>query len=98
MSKGGYISLHHAAKDLSGERFGKFDSNFKQSLSNRHVIWLHAVSVGEVNICTHLIAALEPRIPNIKIVVSTGRKKPIGGKREELTLNLPKDPVRGKAR
>lgn len=53
------------------QRFGKFDSNFKQSLSNRHVLWLHAVSVGEVNVCTQLIRALEPRLPNVKMVVST---------------------------
>jgi len=51
------------------QRFGKFDSNFKQSLSNRHVIWLHAVSVGEVNVCMQLIRALEPRLPNVKMVV-----------------------------
>jgi 3-deoxy-D-manno-octulosonic-acid transferase len=32
---------------------------------------MHAVSVGEVNVCTQLIRALEPRLPNLKIVVST---------------------------
>jgi 3-deoxy-D-manno-octulosonic-acid transferase len=53
------------------QRFGKFDPNFKQSITNRHVIWLHAVSVGEVNVCTQIIRALEPRMPNLKIVVST---------------------------
>ena len=53
------------------ERFGYYDRNLKQALTNRHVIWLHAVSVGEVNLCTQLIRALEPRMPNIKIVVST---------------------------
>jgi 3-deoxy-D-manno-octulosonic-acid transferase len=53
------------------ERFGKFNVIFKQSITNRQVLWLHAVSVGEVNVCTHLIRALEPRMPNLKIVVST---------------------------
>ena len=53
------------------QRFGKFDTKIKQCLTNRHVLWLHAVSVGEVNICTQLIRALEPRLPNVKIVVST---------------------------
>ena len=53
------------------QRFGHFDANLKQSLTNRHVLWLHAVSVGEVNLCTQLIRALEPRLPNVKIVVST---------------------------
>ena len=53
------------------ERFARFDSNLKQALTNRQVIWLHAVSVGEVNLCTQIIRALELRLPNIKFVVST---------------------------
>ncbi|HEY3762302.1 MAG TPA: 3-deoxy-D-manno-octulosonic acid transferase [Verrucomicrobiae bacterium] len=53
------------------ERFGKYKSDLKQALTNRQVIWLHAVSVGEVNLCTQLIRALEVRLPNVKIVVST---------------------------
>jgi len=53
------------------QRFGRYDSRVKQALTNRHVLWLHAVSVGEVNICLGLIRALEARLPNIKIVVST---------------------------
>jgi len=53
------------------ERFGKFTTVFKQSITNRQVLWLHAVSVGEVNVCTQLIRAIEPRMPNLKIVVST---------------------------
>ena len=48
------------------ERFGRYDANLKQALTNRQVIWLHAVSVGEVNLCTQLIRALEPRMPNSK--------------------------------
>lgn len=53
------------------ERFGKFSSKVKQAMTNRHVLWIHAVSVGEVNVATQLIAALENRMPNLKIVVST---------------------------
>jgi 3-deoxy-D-manno-octulosonic-acid transferase len=53
-----------------GQRFARYDSATKQALTNRHVIWLHAVSVGEVNLCTQLIQALEPNVPNAKIVVS----------------------------
>src|SRR6185295_603557 len=54
-----------------GQRFGRYSSKVKQALTNRHVIWIHAVSVGEVNLCTQLIRALEPRVPNAKFVVST---------------------------
>lgn len=53
------------------QRFGEFDARVKQSLTNRHVLWLHAVSVGEVGLCTRLIRALEPRLPNVKFMVST---------------------------
>ena len=67
------------------QRFGKYSSKIKQALTNRHVLWLHAVSVGEVNICTQLISALEPRLPNLKIVVSTTTSTGM----EELQRRLP---------
>ena len=53
-----------------GQRFALYDPAVKQALTNRQIIWLHAVSVGEVGLCTQLINALEPRVPNLKIVVS----------------------------
>ena len=53
------------------QRFGRYNSKVKQSVTNSQVLWVHAVSVGEVNVCTHLIRALEPRLPNAKIIVST---------------------------
>ncbi len=53
------------------QRFAKYPPHLKQFLTNSHTLWLHAVSVGEVGLCTQLIAALEPRLPNMKIVVST---------------------------
>jgi len=67
------------------QRFGRYSAKVKQSLTNSHVIWLHAVSVGEVNVCTQLIAALEPRVPNTKIVVSTTTSTGMG----ELLKKLP---------
>ena len=53
------------------ERFGRYDANLKQALTNRHILWIHAVSVGEVKLCTQLINALAKRAPNLKFVVST---------------------------
>lgn len=53
------------------QRFAHYDSRLKQAITNRHTLWMHAVSIGEVNICTQVIKALEPRLPNLKIVVST---------------------------
>jgi 3-deoxy-D-manno-octulosonic-acid transferase len=67
------------------QRFGRFDSKFKQAITNRQTLWMHAVSVGEVGICTQLIRALEPRLPNIKIVVSTTTTTGMG----ELETRLP---------
>jgi len=69
-----------------GQRFARYSSKVKQSVTNSHVLWLHAVSVGEVNICTHLIRALEPRLPNVKIIVSTTTSTGMG----ELEKKLPR--------
>jgi len=72
------------------QRFGKFDVKLKQAITNRQTLWLHAVSVGEVNICTNLIRVLEPRIPNIKIVVSTTTTTGMGRLKEVLPSHIAK--------
>ena len=72
------------------QRFGHFDANVKQALTNRQVLWLHAVSVGEVNLCTQLIRALEPRLPNIKIVVSTTTTTGMAELRRHLPMHISK--------
>src|SRR2546426_10557340 len=53
------------------QRFGRYSAKVKQAVTNRHGLWIHAVSGGEVNICTPLIKALELRPPHLQIVVST---------------------------
>jgi 3-deoxy-D-manno-octulosonic-acid transferase len=68
-----------------GQRLGRFDSKFKQAITNRQRLWIHAVSVGEVGVCTQLIRELEPRLPNIKIIVSTTTTTGM----EELEKRLP---------
>jgi 3-deoxy-D-manno-octulosonic-acid transferase len=72
------------------ERFGKYDTNLKQAITNRNTLWMHAVSVGEVNICTQLIRALEPRLPNLKIVVSTTTTTGMGELRRKLPNHIAK--------
>jgi len=72
------------------QRFASYDANLKQALTNRQVIWLHAVSVGEVNLCTQLIRALEPRLPNIKFVVSTTTTTGMGELRRRLPTHISK--------
>ncbi len=67
------------------QRFGRFDAKVKQAMTNRHVLWIHAVSVGEVNIATQMIVTIERRLPNMKIVVSTTTSTGMG----ELNKRLP---------
>ncbi|MDB6131595.1 MAG: 3-deoxy-D-manno-octulosonic acid transferase [Verrucomicrobiales bacterium] len=68
-----------------GQRFGSYSSKIKQAVTNRNVVWFHAVSVGEVNVCTQLIKALEAKMPAIKILVSTTTSTGM----EELARQLP---------
>jgi len=72
------------------QRFGRYDAKFKQTLTNRHVLWIHAVSVGEVNVCTQLIRALEPRVPNLKIIVSTTTSTGMGELQRKLPSHIEK--------
>jgi 3-deoxy-D-manno-octulosonic-acid transferase len=73
-----------------GQRFARYNGGLKQALTNRDVLWLHAVSVGEVNVCTQLIAALEPKLPNLKIVVSTTTSTGMGELRKKLPAHVEK--------
>jgi 3-deoxy-D-manno-octulosonic-acid transferase len=50
-----------------GQRFGKLDRRDPQ----KKCIWLHAVSVGEVNAAQTLIAEIEKQFPDFEIVIST---------------------------
>ncbi|MBN8246822.1 MAG: hypothetical protein J0L84_05190, partial [Verrucomicrobia bacterium] len=68
-----------------GQRFAQYDGKLKQALTNRRILWIHAVSVGEVAVCSRLVAALEPRLPNHKFVVSTTTSTGMG----ELQRRLP---------
>src|SRR3989441_3594490 len=72
------------------QRFGRYDARLRQTLTNRHVLWMHAVSVGEVNVCTQLIRALEPRVPNLKILVSTTTSTGMGGLQSKLPTHISK--------
>lgn len=73
-----------------GERFAEYDTKLKQALTNRHSLWIHAVSVGEVGLCTQLIKAIEPRVPNAKIVVSTTTTTGMGELKKRLPIHISK--------
>lgn len=72
------------------ERFGQYSSRTKQALTNRRVVWLHAVSVGEVNLATLLVRALESRLPTFKFVVSTTTTTGMGELRRKLPSTVEK--------
>ena len=73
-----------------GERFGRIESDKLQTLASAKVLWLHAVSVGEVNVCLQLIAALRLRLAGWKFLVSTTTSTGMG----ELEKKLPADVAR----
>ena len=72
------------------ERFGIYGPSLKHAVTNRHVLWLHAVSVGEVNLLVHFIRALEARAPNLKFVVSTTTTTGMGILRQRLATHISK--------
>src|SRR4051812_32076413 len=73
-----------------GQRFANYDEALKKTFTQRPVLWLHAVSVGEVNICLQLIRALEPRLPNYQIVVSTTTSTGMGELEKKLPAHVQK--------
>jgi 3-deoxy-D-manno-octulosonic-acid transferase len=72
------------------ERFGHYSSRTKQALTNRRVIWLHAVSVGEANLAALLLPALEARLPHLKFVISTTTTTGMGELRRRLPAAVEK--------
>jgi len=68
-----------------GQRFGSYGDAFRQSFSKGNVIWVHAVSVGEMNLCVELVRALEASRPDSRFVVSTTTTTGMG----ELQKKLP---------
>lgn len=73
-----------------GERFGRYSSRLKQALTNRQVVWIHGVSVGESNLATLLVRALESELPHLKFVVSTTTTTGMGELRRKLPASAEK--------
>jgi 3-deoxy-D-manno-octulosonic-acid transferase len=72
------------------QRLGEYDVRIRQAITNRHILWMHAVSVGEVNVCVQVIRALEPRMPNLKVVVSTTTTTAMGELQKRLPTHVTK--------
>ncbi len=67
------------------ERLGRVAPELAQTVANRNVIWLHAVSVGEVLAAERLIAELQAMLPDWVIAVSTTTEAGQRIARERLT-------------
>src|SRR5262249_57618328 len=62
--RGGY-------REKFGQRVGIYDGTVRNRLSGRRSTWLHAVSVGEVNIALKLANALRVLEPDLHCVLTT---------------------------
>ncbi len=71
-----------------GQRFALYAPEVKARLGQRPVIWLHAVSVGEVGVCLQLLRALEPSLPAFQFVVSTTTSTGMGELRRRLPPHI----------
>lgn len=54
-----------------GERLGRVPARVRSGLTGAPLIWIHAVSVGEVLAASRLIEELTQRLPEWQIVIST---------------------------
>jgi 3-deoxy-D-manno-octulosonic-acid transferase len=54
-----------------GERLGKVPAWLRSQCAERPVIWLHAVSVGEVLAVSRLIEELDKKLPELQVLIST---------------------------
>jgi len=71
-----------------GQRFAFYGADIKTVLGKRPVIWLHAVSVGEVGVCLQLLRALEPNLPAFQFLVSTTTSTGMGELRRRLPPHI----------
>ena len=62
--RGGY-------REKFGQRLSIYDQGVRTRLSEQRSTWLHAVSVGEVNIALKLARALRALEPDLRCVLTT---------------------------
>src|SRR5919109_2536230 len=62
--RGGY-------REKFGQRLGIYDNALRTRLSTQRPTWLHAVSVGEVNIALKVASALRILEPDLRCVLTT---------------------------
>lgn len=61
-----------AWREAFGQRFGRYQPGaLPAPAPGVRRLWLHAVSVGEVNTCLQFVRCLQRRLPNAQVMVST---------------------------
>lgn len=65
------MATTHKYREGLGERLGKVPPYLRSKAGERPVIWLHAVSVGEVLAVSRLIGELDATLPQLQVLVST---------------------------
>jgi 3-deoxy-D-manno-octulosonic-acid transferase len=68
------------------QRFGSY-GKLRQELSDKRVLWLHAVSVGEANLAVELVGILRKEFADWRFVVSTTTTTGMGVLRSKLPDN-----------
>src|SRR5450631_2590243 len=90
-----YRSVRRGRPPAFAERFGRIPKAELDRISNRPVIWLHAVSVGEAIAARPLLKSLRSRYPDHAILVSntteTGRGITSGFTEKDLCIYFPFD-------
>lgn len=54
-----------------GQRFANYTEEFRAKVSDKPVLWFHAVSVGEVGLCVRMLESLKGELDDYTIVAST---------------------------
>ena len=65
------MATTHKYRGGLGERLGKVPAWLRSQSAERPVIWLHAVSVGEVLAVSRLITDLDKALPGLQVLIST---------------------------
>jgi len=65
------MATTHKYRDGLGQRLGMVPAWLKSQSAERPVIWLHAVSVGEVLAVSRLIEELGTALPELQVLIST---------------------------
>jgi 3-deoxy-D-manno-octulosonic-acid transferase len=68
------MATTHKYREGLRERLGRVPPWLKSAAAERPVLWMHAVSVGEVLAVSRLIAELDAALPDVQVLVSTTTK------------------------